>query len=63
MKQATFIVEIVFGKQSVEDLVILRSSGNGSVLDYQNGLSSGLDKLSKLVEDFRSFALHEEVSA
>ena len=63
MKQVTFIVEIVLGKNSVDDLVILRSPGNGSVLDYQNGLSSGLGKLSQLVEDYRSFAPHEEVSA
>lgn len=63
MKQATFIVEIVLGKESADDLVILRSSGNGSVLDYQNGLSSGLSKLSQLVEDFRCFAPHQEVGA
>ena len=63
MKQATFIVEIVLGKESSEDLVILRSSGNGSVLDYQNGLNPGLSKLSQLVDDYRSFAPHEAVSA
>lgn len=63
MKQATFVIEIVLGKQSGDDLVILRSAGNGSVLNYDRGLSSGLNQLSKLVEDFRSFAPHEEVSA
>ena len=63
MKQATFVIEIVLGKQSVDDLVILRSASNGSVLSYGHGLGSGLAQLTKLVDDYRSFAPHEEVSA
>ena len=63
MKQATFVIEIVLGQKSVEDLVVIRSAGNGSVLDFDHGLDSAFAKLIKLVEDYRSFAPHEEVSA